>query len=316
MIHERAGLPALDSDLVDVARLITAYYSDQPDPARSTSGSASARRATAARACDARSTRTTSPPPARRSVDYRGAQGIAGPLFLGRDTHGLSEAGVDHGAGGLRRQRRRRLIDCRDGYTPTPAVSHAILTLQPRAATDRAGRRRRRHPVAQPARGRRVQVQPAGRRTGRHRHHRLDPGPRQRVSSPTGWPGSSGSRCARPRWPPTRPGATTTWRLRRRPAQRGRPRRRSATPASASARTRWAARRWTTGATIAEPHGLDLTVVNPKVDPTWRFMTLDWDGKIRMDCSCPFAMASLIDAQGPVPTSPPATTPTPTGTAS
>jgi phosphoglucomutase len=45
---------------------------------------------------------------------------------------------------------------------------------------------------------------------------------------------------------------------------------------------------------IAEMHGLDLTVVNPKVDPTWRFMTLDWDGKIRMDCSSPYAMASLV----------------------
>jgi phosphoglucomutase len=45
---------------------------------------------------------------------------------------------------------------------------------------------------------------------------------------------------------------------------------------------------------IAERHGLDLTVVNPLVDPTWRFMTLDWDGKIRMDCSSPSAMASLI----------------------
>src|SRR5690349_19934135 len=46
---------------------------------------------------------------------------------------------------------------------------------------------------------------------------------------------------------------------------------------------------------IAERHGLDLTVVNPLVDPTWRFMTLDWDGRIRMDCSSPDAMASLID---------------------
>ena len=66
---------------------------------------------------------------------------------------------------------------------------------------------------------------------------------------------------------------------------------------------------------IAERHRLDLTVVNPLVDPTWRFMTLDWDGKIRMDCSSPNAMASLI-AAGPTTRSPPATTPTPTGTAS
>ena len=66
---------------------------------------------------------------------------------------------------------------------------------------------------------------------------------------------------------------------------------------------------------IAERHGLDLTVVNPLVDPTWRFMTLDWDGKIRMDCSSPYAMASLIAARTTT-TSPPATTRTPTGTGS
>ena len=67
---------------------------------------------------------------------------------------------------------------------------------------------------------------------------------------------------------------------------------------------------------IAERHGLDLTVVNPLVDPTWRFMTLDWDGKIRMDCSSPNAMASLIARKDELRRSPPATTPTPTGTAS
>jgi phosphoglucomutase len=57
-------------------------------------------------------------------------------------------------------------------------------------------------------------------------------------------------------------------------------------------------------------------VVNPLVDPTWRFMTLDWDGKIRMDCSSPYAMASLIERKDEYDRSPPATTPTPTGTAS
>ena len=66
---------------------------------------------------------------------------------------------------------------------------------------------------------------------------------------------------------------------------------------------------------IAERHRLDLTVVNPLVDPTWRFMTLDWDGKIRMDCSSPDAMASLIQRRTTT-RSRPATTPTPTGTAS
>ena len=66
---------------------------------------------------------------------------------------------------------------------------------------------------------------------------------------------------------------------------------------------------------IAETHGLDLTVVNPLVDATWRFMTLDTDGKIRMDCSSPNAMASLIANRDSI-RSPRATTPTPTGMAS
>ena len=67
-------------------------------------------------------------------------------------------------------------------------------------------------------------------------------------------------------------------------------------------------------AAIGEHYGLDLTVVNPEVDPAWPFMTLDWDGKIRMDCSSPYAMASLReamtpDAEGNTPTtSRPATT--------
>ena len=69
---------------------------------------------------------------------------------------------------------------------------------------------------------------------------------------------------------------------------------------------------------IGERHRLDLTVVNPEVDPTWRFMTLDWDGKIRMDCSSPFAMASCWRRCVPAraTTSRPATTRTRTGTAS
>ena len=67
---------------------------------------------------------------------------------------------------------------------------------------------------------------------------------------------------------------------------------------------------------IAERHGLDLTVVNPLVDPTWRFMTLDWDGKIRMDCSSPERDGVADPRRRTRTTSRPATTPTPTGTAS
>ena len=84
-------------------------------------------------------------------------------------------------------------------------------------------------------------------------------------------------------------------RLRRRSRQRrrhgGDPRRRAAARAS----IRWAAPASTTGSAIAERYGLDLTVVNPTVDPTFGFMTVDQDGKIRMDCSSPYAMASLVE---------------------
>ncbi len=63
-------------------------------------------------------------------------------------------------------------------------------------------------------------------------------------------------------------------------------------------------------------YGLDIAVVNPSVDPTFSFMTVDHDGKIRMDCSSPYAMAGLVGLEGPLPASPSATTPTPIGTAS
>ena len=68
--------------------------------------------------------------------------------------------------------------------------------------------------------------------------------------------------------------------------------------ACGSAPTRSAARRSHYWGEIADRHGLDLTVVNPLVDATWRFMTLDWDGKIRMDCSSPVAMAVLMAQNG------------------
>ena len=72
----------------------------------------------------------------------------------------------------------------------------------------------------------------------------------------------------------------------------------SGTPACTSAPTRSAARRWPTGRAIAERLRLDLTVLNKAVDPQWSFMTLDWDGKIRMDCSSPNVMASVVAKAG------------------
>ena len=164
-----AGKPAPESILVNVPRLMTAYYAlERRSVRRRRSASRSARRAIAARRPSARSTRRTSSPSRRRSATIDSSNGIDGPLFLGIDTHALSEPAFASALEVLAANGVDVMIDDRDGYTPTPVVSHAILTLQPRPH-DRPRRRHRHHAVAQSAGGRRLQVQPAERRAGRHR---------------------------------------------------------------------------------------------------------------------------------------------------
>ena len=106
---------------------------------------------------------------------YREAQGTDGPLFIGRDTHALSLPAFETALAVLAAHGVDIRIDAADGYTPTPGDLARDPRPQPRAPRS-AGRRDRRHPVAQPARGRRLQVQPAQRRPRRHRRHGLDPG--------------------------------------------------------------------------------------------------------------------------------------------
>ena len=127
-VNERAGQPASQADLVDVAKLVTSYYALHPDPAVPEQRVASARRATAARRCAARSTRITSPPPPRPSATTGPRAGTTGPLFLGRDTHALSEPAFVTALEVLAANEVTVLVDSRDGYTPTPALSRAILT--------------------------------------------------------------------------------------------------------------------------------------------------------------------------------------------
>ena len=123
----RAGQPAQPSDLVDVAHLVTAYYTLAPDPedvdqqvAFGTSGHRGSSLKTAFN--EAHILATT-----QAIVDYRREQGYDGPLFVGRDTHGLSEPAWASALEVLAANDVTVLVDDRDGYTPTPAVSHAIL---------------------------------------------------------------------------------------------------------------------------------------------------------------------------------------------
>jgi phosphoglucomutase len=285
----RAGTPAQSGDLVDVAHLVTAYYTGVPDPedvdqqvAFGTSGHRGSSLKTSFNETHILAT-------TQAICDYRRQQGYDGPLFIGRDTHGLSEPAWATALEVLVANDVDVLVDDRDGYTPTPGVSHAIL---------RANR---------------------GRKTG------LADGI---VVTPSHNPPSDGGfKYNPPHGGPADSDATSVIAkranelirggladVRRVPFARARAAvssydflgtyvddlpnvldldrvreagvRIGADPLGGASVAYWGE--------IADRHRLDLTVVNPLVDPTWRFMTLDWDGKIRMDCSSPSAMASLI----------------------
>ena len=295
-VHDRAGERARPGDLVDVARLVTAYYTEHPDPddpdqrvAFGTSGHrGSSLRTRVQRRPHRRDQPGDLPTTAR-------AAGIDGPLFLAKDTHALSEPAWATALEVFAANDVTVLVDSRDRYTPTPALSHAVLTYN-------RGRTRRARATASSSRPRTTRPRdggfkynpPHGGPAGSDAH-RADPGRAPTRTSPPGSPA-----CAASRWPgpgrPTPPAPTTSSRRTSTTcpsvldldAIRAAGVRIGADPLGGASVDYWGE--------IAERHRLDLTVVNPLVDPTWRFMTLDWDGKIRMDCSSPYAMASLIEA--------------------
>src|SRR5262249_21960793 len=127
-MDERAGQPAATTDLVDVAGLVTAYFSEHPDPAEPTqqvSFGTSGHRGSALRLSfnEDHIAATT-----QAICEHRAAAGITGPIFVGRDTHALSEPAMVTALEVLAANDAEILIDSRDGYTPTPALSRAILS--------------------------------------------------------------------------------------------------------------------------------------------------------------------------------------------
>src|SRR5205814_311531 len=127
MTDPRAGQPAAAEDLVDVAKLVTAYYAVHPDPGdpvQRVSFGTSGHRGSAFTATfnEDHILATT-----QAICEYRAGQGIDGPLYLGADTHALSEPAQVSAIEVLAANDVRFLIDSRGGYTPTPAVSRAIL---------------------------------------------------------------------------------------------------------------------------------------------------------------------------------------------
>ncbi|EWT05874.1 phosphoglucomutase [Intrasporangium chromatireducens Q5-1] len=292
MTDPRAGQPARPEDLVDIDELVGAYYDRHPDvdnPDEQVVFGTSGHRGSSLRTAfnEDHILATT-----QAIVDYRTSQGYDGPLFIGRDTHGLSEPAWKSALEVLVANGVTVLVDDRDGYTPTPAVSHAILRANRGKDSAASGL----------ADG--IVVTPS---------HNPPSDGGFKYNPPSGGPADTDatSTIAKRANELIRAGLKDVKRVPYEQARAGSAAydflgtyvddlpnvvdlgkireagvRIGADPLGGASVAYWAE--------IAERHGLDLTVVNPTVDPTWRFMTLDWDGKIRMDCSSPYAMASLI----------------------
>lgn len=289
MTHERAGQPAQPSDLTDIDALVKAYYELSPDPDNldqqvvfGTSG----HRGSAFNSAfnEAHILATT-----QAIVDYRREQGYDGPLFIGRDTHGLSEPAWLTALEVLAANDVEVLVDARDGFTPTPAVSHAILranggrttgsgladgiVVTPSHNPPADGGFKYNPPHGGPADSDATKVIAAA------ANAYLEAGLSGVRRTADGRAAAKGYDFLGT-YVDDLPNAVDLAKIKDAGVRIG------ADPLGGASVAYWGE--------IAERHGLDLTVVNPQVDPAWPFMTLDWDGKIRMDCSSPYAMASLI----------------------
>jgi phosphoglucomutase len=291
-VNPKAGKLADASDLVNVPKLITAYFTEHPDPSireQRVSFGTSGHRGTALKGSFNEDHILAI---SQAICEYRKQQKVEGPLFIGKDTHALSECGFVTALEVLAANGVHVMVDAAGGYTPTPAVSHAILNFN--------------------------RARPAGLADGiviTPSHNPPEDGG-FKYNPPHGGPADT---CAT-KWIEQRANKLLEDKLRevqRVPYARAR-------SADTTHRYDYVAAYVQDlaavvdlaaiqsagvkigvdplgGASVAywgpirDRYHLDLTVANELVDPTFRFMTVDWDGKIRMDCSSRFAMASLIE---------------------
>ena len=225
--------------------------------------------------------------------EYRRGQGIDGPLYMGKDTHALSEPAQRTALEVLAANGRGHHHPARSGRDADTGHLARDSRAQPRSHPASRGRHRR-HAVAQPARGRRLQVQPAPRRPGRHRRDGVDRGAGQRAPARRQRRGEAACRTRRPSPPPRThqddfvlPYVRDLENVVDMAAIRGAGLTLGVDPLGGAARPYWEP--------INSIYKLDIAVVNPVIDPTFSFMTVDHDGKIRMDPSSPYAMARLVE---------------------
>ncbi|MGO3797226.1 MAG: phosphoglucomutase (alpha-D-glucose-1,6-bisphosphate-dependent) [Pauljensenia sp.] len=301
-MHERAGTVAQPQDLIDPQAVVAAYYDLEPDvtdPDQKVIFGTSGHRGSS---LDAAFNEAHIVAITQAIVEYRTAQGYDGPLYIGRDTHVLSQPAWQTALEVLTAAGVDVEIDSRESYTPTPSVSLAILN-----ANGAPGELRTTGPGLADG----IVVTPSHNppRDGGFKYNPPHGGPAD--SDATGWIAARANEILAQGWRdvPRTIGSSLLDHPKVHKfdflanyvsqldsiididAIRDANIRIGADPLGGASVDYWAA--------IAERYDLDLTVVNPTVDPTWKFMTLDWDGKIRMDCSSPYAMASLRGAMTP-----------------
>ncbi|HET9594274.1 MAG TPA: phosphoglucomutase (alpha-D-glucose-1,6-bisphosphate-dependent) [Anaeromyxobacteraceae bacterium] len=291
MAHPLAGKPAPRELLVDVGRMLGAYHADRPDPSvpeqRVAFGTSGHRGSSLRRSFNEAHILAVT----QATCEWRASQGTTGPLFLGKDTHGLSEPAQRTALEVLAANAVQVMVAAGDAATPTPVISHAILTFN-RGRTEGLGDGIVITPSHNPPEDGGIKYNPP------------NGGPAD--TNVTGWIEKRANALleaklagvkrvaydAALRAPTTRVhdyvkpyvedlGAVVDLEAVKKAGLKL-----GADPLGGSNVGYWEpiARRW----------GLRIEVVNPRVDPTFGFMTLDHDGKIRMDCSSPYAMASLV----------------------
>lgn len=292
MAHERAGQLAQPQDLIDIAEVVTAYYTRTPDadnPDQQVAFGTSGHRGSS---LDTAFNESHILAITQAIVEYRAQHHIGGPIFIGRDTHALSEPAMISALEVLLAHGIEVLVDDRGRYTPTPAVSHAILAYNAQRSDS-----------SEYSDG--IVITPSHNppRDGGFKYNPPNGGPAD--TDATDWIADRANTLLReglvsvkrtsvtgvldPRahrhnymenYIADLPNVVDIDAIRNSGLAIG------ADPMGGASVDYWGA--------IAEKHSLNLTVVNPLVDATWRFMTLDTDGKIRMDCSSPDSMASLV----------------------
>jgi len=290
-VNPLAGKKPDASMLVDVARLVTAYFTGKPDPSVPSQRVAFGTSGHRGSAFDNAFNEDHILAISQAICRHRAQNGVDGPLYIGIDTHALSQPALASALEVFAANDVEVMIDAGDGYTPTPVVSHAILTYNKNRKSGLADG---------------IVITPS--------HNPPEDGG-FKYNPPSGGPADTGVT----KWIENAANAlieTKLEGLRRIPYERARksPRihrhdyigayvpdlanvvdmatiRASGVKIGIDPLGGASVHFWQP---IIETYGLDASIVNETIDPTFRFMPLDWDGRIRMDCSSPYAMAGLI----------------------